>query len=387
MEAGNSASFAIAQFKLNICRSDRHCVAVIGGCNGQINSLPINSVDIAARKKQPIRNHNIQCLGSNHFAIDCHLNLRTAGFDCSKCIIFDGTYSRIGHAPLEVFWQFCRVAGAADTADRQGQTAANCQIIGIRSNQGMVKCVCGLRRGNYQQRRADRTFVSIRRTVHHCNFVRSLLLGIKGGRSAAIQVDSNNAACLQHDLGDFLRAAAGRERFLPSVQNHHNHFSVAGDTHTGAGRPGIVIICAGADSNLAVLHKEYAAAYGFLDLIFIFCVVTGAADYRGAILQNCKEVLVSNAAVLHAFHNQRATGRSGAHVIEIRIDSQYCIIVFNVVVRIIWIGVFSLSRCHLVGNSGHSPSRAVIIMVVCINADIFTANIDSSRVVHNLFAV
>ena len=251
----------------------------------------------------------------------------------------------------------------------------------------MVKCIRGLRRGDDQQRGANRALVSIRGAVHHCDLVRTLLLGVKGGGAAAIQVDGNNAARFQHDLGDLLGTAAGGERLLPSVQHHHDHFPVAGDAHTGAGSSGIVVVRIGADRNLSVLDQEDAAAHGLLNLILVRCVVAGAADDGRSILQNGKEVLAANAIVLHTLHNQRATGGTGAHVIEIRVDSQYRIIVFDVVIWVSRIGVLGLRRRHLVGNSGHGPGGAVIIMVVRINVDILTADVDGSRVEHDLFAV
>ena len=312
------------------------------------------------------------------------MNLRAAGFQCGKGIIFNGTDGGINHNPLEILRQLCCVTGAADAADREGQAAANRQIIGIRGNQSMVKCIGGLRRGNYQQGGANRTLISIRGTVHNRDLVRSLLLGSKGRGASAVQINRDGTAGFQHDLGNLLGAAAGREGLLPSIQHHHDHFSVAGDAYTGAGSSGIVVVRIGADCNLSVLDQEYAAAHGLLDLILVCCVVAGAANNGRSILQNTEEVLAANAMVLHALHDQCAAGNAGTHVIEVRVDAQNRIVVFYVVVRVSRIRVPGLSRSHLIGNSGHGPGGSVIIIIVRVDADVLTADVDSSCVEHDL---
>ena len=251
----------------------------------------------------------------------------------------------------------------------------------------MVKCIGGLRRGNYQQGGTNRTLISIGRAVHNRYLIRALLLGVKGRGTTAVQIDRNDATRFQHDLGNLLGAAAGGEGLLPSIQHHHDHFPIGGDTHAGTGGSGIVVVRIGADRDLSVLDQEYAAAHSLLDLILIGRVVAGTTDNGRAVLQNREEVLTANAMVLHAFHNQRAVGSAGAHIIEVRIDAQHRVIVFDVVVRVVRVGVLGLGRRHLVGNSGHGPCGAVVVIVICVDADIITADINGGRIKDDLLAV
>ena len=387
LEVRNSAGRAIAQIKDNIRGIDGHGVAFVGGRNGQINGFPINGVDAAARKEQRIRKHHIQGLASNHHTIHRELNFSAAGSDRSKGIILNGADGGIHHNPLGVLRQICGVAGAADTADREGQAAANRQIISIRGNQGMVKCVGGLRRGNYQQGGANRTLISIRGTVHNRDLVSALLLGVKGSGASAVQVDSNNAARFQHDLGDLLGVAAGGEGLLPSVQHHHDDLALSSDTHTSAGMTAVIIVRRTGHDRLRILDQECAAAHSLLDLILVGCVVAGAADDGRAVLQDRKEVLTANAMVLHTFHNQCATGSAVAHVIEVCIDAQHRVIVFDVVVRIVRVRVLGLGRRHLIGDAGHRPRRRIVVVIVGVDADIITADVNGGRVEDDLLAV
>ena len=89
----------------------------------------------------------------------------------------------------------------------------------------------------------------------------------------------------------------------------------------------------------------------------------------------------------NAFHDEGAAGLAGGHVIKIRIDANNGVVVRNIVVRVVRIGVLCLGRRHLVCYSGHCPCGAVVVMVVCINADVFSADIHCCGIINDLFIV
>ena len=89
----------------------------------------------------------------------------------------------------------------------------------------------------------------------------------------------------------------------------------------------------------------------------------------------------------NAFHDEGAAGLAGGHVIKIRIDANNGVVVRDIVVRVVRIGVLCLSRRHLVCYSGHCPCGTIVVVVVCINADVFSADIHCCDIINDLFIV
>ena len=89
----------------------------------------------------------------------------------------------------------------------------------------------------------------------------------------------------------------------------------------------------------------------------------------------------------NSFHDEGAAGCACSHIVEVCIDAHNGVIVRDIVVRVVRIGVLCLSRRHLVCYSGHCPFGAVVVVVVCINADVFPADIHCCDIINDLFIV
>ena len=111
----------------------------------------------------------------------------------------------------------------------------------------------------------------------------------------------------------------------------------------------VIIVCCAGHDGLSILDQINAAADSLLDLVFIGCVIAGAADHGGSILQDRKEVRRCAAVVFDTLHDQRAAGSAGRHVVEVRIHADHGIVVLNIVFSIGGIGMALLSCCHLIG--------------------------------------
>ena len=251
----------------------------------------------------------------------------------------------------------------------------------------MVEHIGILRCGHYQKGRTYRPLISIRRPVHHRDLLRTLAFCCKGRRSSAVQIDSGNTACIQHDLRNLNSAAAGRERFLTPIQYHHDYLTVIGNTHTGSGNAtGIIIVLCGY-CDLSVFYEYCRSTDSFLNLPFILLPLGAAANNRCAILQNTKEILTANTVVLYAFHYQRARRFAVAHIVEVRIDANNRLIVGNIVFCIIWIRVLFLSSLHLVCYTGHLPHGTIIVIVVGINRNIIPGDVCCRQIINNLLII
>ena len=252
----------------------------------------------------------------------------------------------------------------------------------------MIKLRRDRGRGDHHQRGTNGTLITIRRTVHDRERIAAFLLRYEGSGTATVQIDCGHTACVQHDLCQFFSTAAGGEGFLTTVQHHQDNLALSGDTHTGAGMTAVIIVCCAGHDGLSILDQINAAADSLLDLVFIGCVIAGAADHGGSILQNRKEVFRGDTVIFDTLHDQSTAGGTGGHVVKVCIDTDDRIVVFHIVRRVGRIGVALLGRSHLVGYAGHGPALARIVgMIIGVDAHIIAGNISGRNVVNDLLVV
>ena len=252
----------------------------------------------------------------------------------------------------------------------------------------MIKLRRDRGRGDHHQRGTNGTLITIRRTVHNRERIAAFLLCYEGSGTAAIQIDCGHTACVQHDLCQFFSTAASGEGFLTTVQHHHDDLALSSDTHTSAGMTAVIIVCCAGHDGLSILDQINAATDSLLDLVFIGCVIAGAADHGGSILQNRKEVFRGDTVIFDTLHDQSAAGGTGGHVVEVCIDTDHRIVVLHIVRCVGRIGVTLLCRSHLVGYAGHGPALARIVgMIIGVDAHIIAGNISGRNVVNDLLVV
>ncbi len=211
----------------------------------------------------------------------------------------------------------------------------------------MVEVTGGFCGRNHQQRGADIPLVAVAGTVHNGNVVRTLLLSVKGGRATAVQLQYIHTACIQHNLSGFVISSTSGEGLLTAIENHKDNLAISRDAYHSTGAT------AGAGFVMkvhAVLSQDVPAAYRFHDSAGVGVIIGGTGDNRRAIIQNRKEIVATNAVKGGTFHHQQATGLTGIHIVEAGIYAQHSIVVFNIVCRVLRVGVLVLSRNHLLAD-------------------------------------
>ena len=150
----------------------------------------------------------------------------------------------------------------------------------------------------------------------------------------------------------------------------------------------VIIVCCAGHDGLSILDQINAATDSLLDLVFIGCVIAGAADHGGSILQDRKEVRRCAAVVFDTLHDQRAAGSAGRHVVEVRIHADHGIVMLHIIRRIGRIGMPLLGRRHLVRYTGHGPALARIVgVIIGVDAHILPGDIRRGNVVNDLLVV
>ena len=385
----HSTCCAVAQFKCDIACAHSDGILVIGCNQRKAHRVSVNGVDARFGEFQAIWLDHGKRLAADHRVTGQELNFHAALLDGGKNTIFrDGTDGFICGLPCDIGREFRRAAGHTDTGSDQADCGAARQVIISRGNQGMIKLRRDRGRGDHHQRGTNRTLITIRRTVHNRERIAAFLLRYEGSGTAAIQIDCGHTACVQHDLCQFFSTAASGEGFLTAVQHHQDDLALSSDTHTSAGMTAVIIVCCAGHDGLSILDQINAATDSLLDLVFIGCVIAGAADHGGSILQNRKEVRRCAAVVFDTLHDQRAAGSAGRHVVEVRIDADHSIVVLHIVRCVGRIGVTLLGCRHLVRYAGHGPALARIVgMIIGVDAHILPGDIRRGNVVDDLLVV
>ena len=385
----HSTCCAVAQFKCDIACAHSDGILVIGCNQRKAYRISVNGVDARFGEFQAIRLDHGKRLAADHRVTGQELNFHAAFLDGGENTIFrDGTDGFIRGLPCDIGREFRRAAGHTDTGSDQADCGAARQVIISGGDQGMIELRGGRGRGDHHQRGADGTLIAIRRPIHDRERIAAFLLRYEGSGTATVQIDCGHTACVQHDLCQFFSTAAGGEGFLTAVQHHQDNIALSGDTHTGAGMTAVIIVCCAGHDGLSILDQINAATDSLLDLVFIGCVIAGAADHGGSILQDCKEVRRCAAVVFDTLHDQRAAGSAGRHVVEVRIHADHGIVMLHIIRRIGRIGMPLLGRRHLVRYTGHGPALARIVgVIIGVDAHILSGDIRRGNVVNDLLVV
>ena len=271
--------------ELHIAGIDLHLVAVIRCLQWQIHCGAIDGIDALLRKPEVRGLDHVQRLGAENRAILRHkLDLYIAQRQRSEHIVPQAANRFVGNLKRSAGRNLDCTAGGGHAGHLHGKLRAHGQVVILRRDHRMVKLVGGLRRGNHQQRGADRPLIAVGRTVYHGNGVGAFRLGCECGGSAAVQVHCGNTAGIQHDLCHLVGAAAGGEGLLTAIQDHHDHPSVIGDADAGTRLAGLIIFAGRIPGHFAVLDQPNGRAYRFLHLVLIGLPLGRSANDRRPIL-------------------------------------------------------------------------------------------------------
>ena len=374
--------------ELHIIGVDFHGISVIGCLERKLCSFAVDHIQGVFAEFHFRRLDDMQALHTEHGAVRRDkANLYVTERRCRKDITAQRTDAIVRHLQRRPLRKRDRAAGRRNAGYLNRQRAANRQIVIIRRNDRMVKHIRRFCGRHNKKRRADRAFITIRGPVDNGDRLRPLALRRIGSRTAAVQIDRGNTARILHDVRNFNGAATGRERLLTSVKRHQDDLPVISDSDAGT-RCAVFIVCIRRIYNdFPVADKPDGAANSLLDLALMCIPFRTAADDGRSILENGKEVGIAGAVILHALHHQSTGGRSVAHVIEVCIDAGHGAVIWNVVLGIIRIGVLFLSRLHLIRQARHFPDGAVVIIIVCVNANVAARNVSRCKIVNDLLIV
>ena len=306
-KAVDSAGSGISQGEGQVIFIDDNCLAVVLCLDRQLGIRAVNGVDGSLGEIQSVGDHHVHGVGADDFFAQHQVNIRVAFAQCGEHAVgVNGTDGAVSNRPSRLLRHRNRIAHGADTGSGDPDAGTRGQITGLRAQNGMVEGRGAGRGGNHQQRGTDGVLETVRGAVDQADGFISLLLCHVSRRSTAIQIDCVDTAGLQHNLSDFLHAAAAGDRLLAAVHDHEDHLAGAGDTHRRAASAAAGMVFSVGNHQLAVLHQRSAkTGNAFHDFAFcvqrlIFC---GGADDGGAVLQNAEEAVGIGFMVLYAAHD------------------------------------------------------------------------------------
>ncbi len=366
---------------------ERHGIAVIGRDDAQLRGDTIDRVKDIFFKSDGIGHHHVDGLGADHLAVQDQLYFRRTVVQCSEQAVgSDRTDHAVGHLPSCARRDLGCIARIADTGSGHLDGGADGQMVILGGDHRILELIGDLRGRHCHQRGADGALVAIGGTADQHRGVAALRLGGIGRRSAAVQMQGDDTASIQHDLRSLFRGGTGGEGLLTAVQDHHDDLTVGCDAHTGTGAAGGVVV-AGGDSDLTVLDQDRGTAHGLGNIICVFAPLGSGADNRGAVLQDREEVGAAHAVILYTFHDQHTAGPSVGHIIEVRIDTHDGGII-GYVVGAVGIGVMLLGGSHLIRQPLHAPALGrIVVLVVGENAHIIPGDVDGSNIKRHLLIV
>ena len=363
-------------------------VAAVGCLQGQLGGNAVDHADGALGNVQRIGHHHMEHLAAHHVAVHRQRNGDVTQSGSGEHIAADSTDGAVGNLPLGILGNLGSVAGDADAHGGQINGGARGQIVILGGDGGMMELIGHHSGGHNHQRGADASLVAVGGAVNQSELVAALSLGQEGGGAAAVQIDGGDTAGIDHDLSQFLIAAAAGEGLLTTVQHHQDHLTASGNAHAGTGGSGGHMGIHIGSGGLAVDDQEGAAADGFLKLILVLLIIGAVADDGGTVLQNAEEAFAVDGVVGHALHHQCAGGLTGGHIEEVTVNAQNGVIVFDVMLRILRVGVTLLRRHHLVMDRSHGPALSGIVgVVVGVDAHVISAQLHLGDVVSHLLII
>ena len=378
----------IAQIRPDIIQIIGNRIAVIGTDDRQFNLNIVDCVNGVFGKLNAVGNDHLHGLLAHDLVVQNQLNFHAAQVQSRQNAVFaDLSDGLITDLPLDALGDLCCVAGSTDTYRRHLHLGIDGQIVVFGSNACVFKFI-GDNSGRYcHQGGTDAALITVGGVADNANGIAALRLGSISSGTAAIQMQGDHAACVNHDLCDFSLGSTGRQRTLTAVQNSKDHLAAGGNTHTGSGTA-IGIVGTGAGNRLTVAYNDNTAADSFLDLACVGVPLGAGCNNGRAIFQDCEEVVAVCLVIGNAFHDQCTAGLTVAHVIEVSVDACHGGIMLNVIGGILGIGVLILCCVHLIGDTLHAPALGrIVVFVVCVNIDIISGDIDGADVVSHLLTV
>ena len=388
-EAVNNTGRIVLQGKDQVAGDNGYRLAIIQRLDRQLHSFTINNVHLTLGKINVVGHHNTQSLASNNLFAAHQVDVHTAVLLCSKHTLCRDRADRlIGNCPSSALRNLCGVTGGANAFCGHLLATANSHVIGIRLQNGVVKCSRAGCQRHHDQRGADRAGRTVGRSAYNLQFRAALRLCNVGGRATAVQVNCGNAACLQHDLCNFLHTAAAGHGFLSAIQNHENNLAGLGNTHSRTACTVCIVVFGSVNSYLSILNQRRAKCSNTITELSLIngVILFRGANHRYAVLRNAEEAVAVDGMVLCSAHNQQATGFAGAHIVACTVDTGNHIIVFNVILALRIAILFLCSIC-LIQNTRHCPNRRIVISVVCIYFHIASGNVCRRNVVDHLLTV
>ena len=388
----------------SLIRQREHEIGGIGhdfiqsvGCNHfQCGSLAVGNRNGIVAELDGIRNDHMDNGFTNHAALIYHLDYSiTRGTIGGEHTIFNSAQRVICQLPGHRLRNFSGGACGADAYCGDVYNGAGGHIIALSSQNGCGKHIrryCG---GGNNEACGNGTLGTVRRPVNNRNRVGTSLTGSIGGGAAAVQVNSRNTACFQHNLSQLMHAAAAGERLLTAIENHGDNLAVSGNADTGTGVTICIIRTSRAGCHiLTITDKPLGTGHSLPDgaVAFLIHIVAKIGsivnDSSLAIVQDCEEVVIAACAKGHTVNVGNAHGLTGGHVVEGCVDAGNNIIVVADVLRIVRIAVLLVGIRNLVCQFFHAQHTILmLVQISSLNNHIITGNISRCHIVYHLLAV
>ncbi len=152
----------------------------------------------------------------------------------------------------------------------------------------MVKCAVSNSGGDNHQGVGNGTDGTVAAYVANFDLILTFGLCSIGSGTAAVQLDSVNAAELEHELSLLCIGKTYGVGLVVTVGKHKNNVAVSLNTHCGTG---ILIICIKTGNYCAVLNERKVSAYSLYNVIRIIAELVLAADHVSTVVKHCKELI------------------------------------------------------------------------------------------------
>ena len=345
---------------------------------------------MSLREVDRIGNDDLHRHRTDDITVEHHVDLNSTVSETGEYTVSrNGSKSVIADCPSSALGDVRLVAGRADTRSGHLNGGTDGGILVRAVDLSVIELGGAGRGGNHQERRGNRTGETVRGRVDHLKSSCAGLLSHEGSGSAAVQVDSVYAACLEHDLSDLLHATAARARLLTTVEYHEYDLTGLGDTDSSSGCTAGVVGFRSGNNNLTVLDQHGTeAADGLLQLVLIVGVVLSSRTDNGlAVLGDTEEAGTTDTVVELTVHDQQTTGLTGRHVEAVCVHTDDNVVVGDVV-GACGIAAVSLSSVCLIDNALHLPTLGrIVISVVCKHVYIIAGDICGGDVVDHLLIV
>ena len=380
----------VVKKELNVAFLDCNGLVVEACSNGKNSVRTVNCIHVSLSEVYVLGSNYLHFSHADNLAVEHHVNLNgTVTKTGEYAILGNGCKTLVGNSPGVTLGKCCLVTSRADTLSDKLNGSANGRILVFAINNSVIelgRAGCG---GNHHKRGCYRTSRTVGGSADNAEAVITRLLCNVGSRSTAVKVNCVYAACLEHDLCDFLHATTTGEGLLTTVEYHKYYLTGLGDTNCCTACTSAGVGSAFLNYNLAVLNESSTEASDSLlySATVNGVVLLGSTDYGRAVVENTEEAVTVNCMVLNTTHYKYATGFTGRHVITCAVGCGNYIVVGDVVLAV-GIAVLVLSCVSLIKYTLHAPTcLGIILSVVGKYMHVISGNIRSSNVVNHLLSV